>query len=377
MRLPSGISYVVIGNIGAGALGGLFWLVLASISEEQIFGSVNFYLSLSTILNHVALLGQPTTVIVHTAKGNESIKYQSNFLVLIAGLVCLLPLIIFLENKTLGFVMLTSVMFNMALAQELGRKNTKQYAIALIGQRVIQIGLGIPLFILFSYDGIFAGFIAASVAFSIPFIRTIKKFSADFSELKKKFNFSMHGYSMEMSNISPLFSDRILIAPLFGFAVLGLYAFGLQFLLFLSVLPSILLHYLLPNEASGNKSDKLNKYVFAIVVALTALTVVLVPPFITTFFPNYMESIIPAQILSLGAIPMTFTAIENARLLGKGDSKKVLLGSLIFLVTQYVGIVVLGKEYGLAGLGVALPLALSAQAGYLLYNRQTTKEMPS
>lgn len=57
-----GITYVTLGNLIATILGATFWLVIASIMKEEVYGMISYYLGIALILNGVALLGQPFTI---------------------------------------------------------------------------------------------------------------------------------------------------------------------------------------------------------------------------------------------------------------------------------------------------------------------------
>ena len=176
----------------------------------------------------------------------------------------------------------------------------------------------------------------------------------------------MHSYAMELARTISMFSDKLLIAPLFGFTVLGLYQLGAQFLLFLGMVPTILYHYLLPQEASGIHSRKIGIGAFIISSILAIGFVASVPWIISTLFPNFTSSILAAQLMSMGIIPMTVTSILSSRFLGMERSRPVFIGATTYVATQYTTIIILGNIFGIAGLAMALIIALTVQAVYLL-----------
>ena len=55
--------------------------------------------------------------------------------------------------------------------------------------------------------------------------------------------------------------DKLIIAPLFGFTLLGNYSLGLQVYALLTLLPAVVVKYIIPQDSSGieNKKLKSNK----------------------------------------------------------------------------------------------------------------------
>ena len=75
--------------------------------------------------------------------------------------------------------------------------------------------------------------------------------------------------------------------------------------------------------------------------------------------------------MSLAVIPSTIVAILNASLLGKGNSKTVLIAGLIYIISLIIALITLGQIMGTPGLAVTLVIAQSTQAAYLLLKRNT------
>ena len=69
----------------------------------------------------------------------------------------------------------------------------------------------------------------------------------------------MNSYGVDITKSLGGNIDKLIIAPLLGFALLGNYHLGIQFLMLLSILPSIVLQYTLPHDATGNTNPKLIK----------------------------------------------------------------------------------------------------------------------
>ena len=364
--IDQGLVYVTIGNIGSAVLGAVFWLILASILIAENYGVLNYYLASTFIFGTVALLGLNPTVTTYLAKGVEKVKHQSNLMALLSGVAFIAPLIILTGYLELSVLLIGVVLFQMSVAELLGRKMYKEYTFILVGQRAAQIVFGISLYFVYGIDGVIIGYTLAFIAFSYRYLITIKNFRLDFSQIRTNFKFMMHSYAMELARTISMFSDKLLIAPLFGFTVLGLYQLGAQFLLFLGMVPTIFYHYLLPQEASGIHSRRISLSGFVISSILAIVFVLSVPWIITTFFPNFTDSMLAAQLMSIGIIPMTITSTLSSRFLGMERSRPVLIGATIYIATQYTTIIILGNIFGIVGLALSLIIALTAQAAYLL-----------
>jgi len=366
LGVDRGLAYVTIGNIGSGVLGAVFWLILASLLIAENYGLLNYYLASTFIFGTVALLGLNPTMTTYLAKGVEKIKHQANLTALVSSVAFIAPLILLTGYLPLSFLLIGVTLFQMSMAELLGRKMYKEYTFILVGQRAAQLALGISLYFVYGIDGVILGYTLSFLAFSYRYLITIKNFRFDFSQIRSNFKFMMHGYAMELARTISMFSDKLLIAPLFGFTVLGLYQLGAQFLLFLGMVPTILYHYLLPQEASGIHSRKIGIGAFIISSILAIGSVASVPWIISTLFPKFTDSILAAQLMSMGIIPMTVTSILSSRFLGMERSRPVFIGATIYVATQYMTIIILGNIFGIVGLAMSLITALTAQAVYLL-----------
>lgn len=369
LGIDAGLTYVTLGNLGSAALGAFFWFVLASLLMAEDYGILNYYLAYTFIFGAVALLGLNPAVTTYLAKGVEKVKYQSNLLAIASSAAFVTPLIFLTGSMAVGALLIASALFQMSVAELLGRKMYKEYMIILSGQRAAQIALGISLYFLYSIDGVIIGYALAFLVFSYRYLMSIGKMRFEMSHIRSNFRFVMHSYAMELARTVSMFSDKLLIAPLFGFAVLGLYQLGAQFLLFLGMLPTIFYHYLLPQEASGVHPKRLGKLGFAVASMLAVVFVFTVPWIIETFFPNFTDSIPAAQIMSIGIIPMTVTSTLSSRFLGTERSRPVFIGAAIYVAVQYTSIIILGNALGIVGLAFSLVVALTAQAVYLLASR--------
>ena len=176
-----------------------------------------------------------------------------------------------------------------------------------------------------------------------------------------------------MSNAFLMYFDKLVIAPIFGYAILGYYQLGFQFLLFLGMIPISFYQYLLPEESRGSKKTNVRLFGFLLSVCLTIAFFLMSPLIIQTFFPNFITSIDVVRIMSIGIIPMMMVWILNSKFLSSGRSKYVLTGAAIYVTSQMVLIMYLGSTMGVIGLALAVIFALMAQATFLYVSNKRLK----
>jgi O-antigen/teichoic acid export membrane protein len=370
LKSEIGLVYTTIGTMGSSLLGGIFWFILASLLDVESYGLTNYYIALASVFAAVALMGLDATVITYMAKGEKKILYQANSLILISGLVVTGLLSVFQWSS--GILAIAMVFFMMVLAETLGRKRYRQYAFLSIGQRIAQIILSLILYFLFGIIGIVFGYFLGNLIFSYRYLKFIPNFTTQIDSVKEKRNFAFHSYGFNLIRNLTNYLDKLIIAPVFGYYVLGMYQLGFQFFMFLSIIPLSLYYYLLPEESSGKDKRKMKILGFSVAVMASLLAVIAFPYVIEDFFPTFIDSIPLVRIMSLAVIPSTIVAMLNATFLGKGKSKSVLFAGLIYIISLITGLIVLGQFMGGLGLAITLVVAQSIQAIYLLIKRNCT-----
>lgn len=358
-----GLIYITLGNLLGAAATGAFWLLLALIQNADEYGKTNYEISIASLAASAALLGLNTTVTTYVAKGSSKINVQANQLILISSGIA--AMIVAFFNWILGFFVIGMAFWMMSTYELLGRKMYKQYAFVNIGARASQLFVSILLYYFLGITGIAIGFIISFLIFSQRYFISTKEFSRDFSEVKNKIKFSLNIYSFNMSNAFLLYFDKLIIAPLFGYAVLGYYQLGFQFLLFLGMIPISFYQYLIPEESSGLKKTRVRFLGLLVSIGLTAILFLSSPWILQYLFPHYMASLDSMRIMSIGIIPMMIVWTLNSKFLNVGDTKYVLFGSAIYLTIQIGLIFYLGSTMNVIGLALAVVLALIAQASFL------------
>ena len=371
-----GLIYTTVGGLGASVLGAFFWLILASILSVDNYGTVNFYIASANIIAGIGIIGLNVTVTTYIAKGEHKLLQEANSITLITGVVSALVLSVF--HWAAGLLSATLVFFTMAQAEMLGKKAYREYAFVLIGQRVTQITLSLLLYFQIGIIGIILGYF---IFFSYKYFLSIRNFSLKINSLKEKRNFTIHsyGYNLIGQTLSN-YIDKIIIGAIFGYYTLGLYQLGFQFFMFLSIIPASLQQYLLPEESSGNQRHKIKLLVLAFSIVASIALFILSPYLITNFFPTFTDAIPLVRLVSLSVIPSTIVAMLTASFLGNEKSKVVFAAGLIYITALISCIVVLGLVIGVLGLAIAIIIAKTIQAAFLLTKRTTknpgTQEAP-
>lgn len=359
-----GFFYITGGNLIGALLTGSFWLLLAAIQTPHDYGKINYLVSVSSLVTFVALLGLNTTITAFNSKESENLKIQANQVAMISGIIFAIIAGVTIDWQS-GLFVFSMVLWMMSLYDLLSKKAYSQYAIVNIGARALQFVFSILLYYVFGVWGIMIGFILSFFIFSYPYFSSFKKFSFKFDEIKSKVKFSSHAFIFSMSTAFLLYFDKLVILPLFGYIVLGYYQLSLQFLLFIGMIPISLYQYLLSEESKNVEKRKLRMIGLLISVLLAGISFVISPIVIGELFPSFDKSADAIRIMSLGIIPMTIVWTTNSKFFNIEKSKLVAIGSGIYLSVQTGLIYLLGFEYGINGLAIALVVALSCQAAFL------------
>ncbi len=368
LRSQKGLIYITLGNLLGALLTGSFWLFLASVANVEDYGKINYKVAIASLAASAALLGMNTTVTTYLAKGHERINVQANQLVLISGAIA--AVVVSVIDWFLSVFVIGMTFWMMSIYELLGKKSYKQYAFASIGARGSQFLLSILLYYLLGVPGIIIGFAVSFLLFSKQYLTSTRQFSLNFDEVKHMMKFASHAYSFNMSNAILLYFDKLIIAPLFGYLVLGYYQLAFQFFLFLGMIPVSFYQYLLPEESSGSKRQKVPLLGLLVSVALTLALYVSSPWILQTFFPHFKDSLAALQIISVGIIPMMIVWTLNSRFLSMERTRYVLIGSAVYVALQISLIIELGGKMGVTGLALAVVLSLIAQAGFLYASKK-------
>jgi len=363
-----GSSYILSNAISA-----VFWLFLASILDVEQYGELGYLLAIVGTVGAFGLIGSNNTLTVYVAKG---VKIQATIFLttLIAGATLSIGLLIFTQNIFISFYPLALIIFSTVIFDLLGKKAFTDYGKYLVIQRILMVTFALIFLEIWGINGIIFGYTLSLGVFIFLTYKAFQEGKIDFKLLKDRKNFILNSYGTHILEVISVNIDKLIIFPMFGALILGPYQLGFQIFVVLMILPHIVTQYTLPHDATGIKNKSLKKYTMIISGIITGLTVILSPLLIPIIFPKYIESIEVIQIMGLALIPSALTLILTSELLGKENSKSVILGVIVAISTLIIGIMVLGENMGLLGLALSLVIARGLQCITLLIlkNKITT-----
>lgn len=372
-ELVGNLTSIGIADVSAKGISAIFWFYIAAILGPEGYGEITYFLSIAIIASNVALLGSVNTIIVYTAK-NVKIQSTLYFLTLISGsITSIIVFFIFYDIGT-SFLILGYVIFGLVSSELLGYKLYKNYSKYIITQRALMIVLSIGLFYIFGQDGILVGIALSFSPYIVGIIRGFKKTKINFNLIKERASFLRNSYLQTLAATLNNTIDKIIIAPLFGFALLGNYSLGIQFLTLLQIIPLTVSKYIIPQDSSGKENKKLKKITILTAVGLSVLGLTIGPPVITFIFPEFREAGSIIRIVSLSIVPYTVGLMYHSKFLGQEKSRQVLISSVIWIVSQILGIVILGSIYETNGIAGALVLGATASAIYVVIADELDKK---
>jgi len=346
-------------------IGGLFWMYMASLMGPEEYGQVSYLIGISVIVASISLFGAGNSMVVFVAKGK---KVRSLFFVITFTISIIGSIILFLmfENFGMSIYTIGLVIFTLVVTDLLGKKSYVNYAKYLILQRILMVGIAIPLYFIFGAVGVIIGIALSFLPFTFIIYRDFRE-PINYSFLKLKFKTLFSIYLMDLSTLTRGYLDKLVIAPILGFTLLGNYQLGIQFIVILNIIPVAMYQYVLTHDSSGTSTVKI-KILAVVISGILAISGAIVAPFfVPLLFPEFTESVLIVQILSFSIIPSTICIMYISTFLASEKPKFMLIGSMIFVVVQLSGIIILKDTYGIYGVSFAMILAYLAELGYFIY----------
>ena len=359
------LSVIGLGNILATIISGVFWLFLARIMGEENYGELGFLIGVGSISTAIAVWGSDKALTVFTAK-NINIQppiYLISFIT--TGLTAII-LYFLLDSIGLSVFVIGAVIFNLTIAEVLGRKQYKKYTKIILTQKILFVTLGILLYYIIGHHGILVGFGLSGLPFIYKIIQTLRENKIDFKILKEKKEFITNNYITDLIYQFGGQIDKILIGPIFGFALLGNYYFGIQILNLLSMIPEIVVKYTLPEDSSGSSTNMIKILTVLVSVFLALVGIFIIPILIKEFFVEFKDSLEFIPIISLAIIPTTITSMYVSKFLGNEKSRIVMIGEAIGIVIFVPGLIILGELIGIKGLAIIFVIAEIIKTCYFL-----------
>ena len=352
------LSFYSVGTLVTNGIGGIFWLYMASLLGTEGYGEVSYLVSIGIMAGTVSLAGMSNLLIVYGAK---NIKIQSTiFLIglISSGITASIVFFVINNDITISLYIIGYVIFTLVTAELIGQKLFSKYSKIIIIQKIMLVVFSIVLYDIIGLQGIMLGIAISFLLFIILMFKTFRKIKINFPILKSRYKFSINSFLLDISNAFNGSLDKIIIAPILGFSLLGNYQLGLQFIGLLYLIPGMLFSYALSHDASGNSTKLVKKMIIGISILFSVLSIILSPILLPILFPQFTEAIVVIQIMSVSIVPSAIASTYISKYLGSENSKIVIIGSAFYLSAQIISIIILGYMYGLNG--VALSVVISA-----------------
>ena len=359
-------------NLLGNGISAIFWFSLASLINPEQYGQIHYFLGIAGIAQLLSLISTTNALQVYVAK-NIKIHSTLFFISIIAGIVSSLVVFLFFSRSDTSLLVLGYIIFELSNGFLLGKKLFSNYAKFFLTQKILTVIFGFGLYFTFGVDGVIFGLVLSYVPYIWILVNEFRNTRIDFSLLKPRKGFLINNYGINISGAVGGQVDKLIIAPILGFELLGNYSLAMQFLVILLLLPTTVFKYLLTQDSSGKNTKNLKKNTIFASVGLTMFGIVILPMIIPILFPNYIDTVIAIQIISVAIIPSTIGIFYDSKLLSIEKSKFLVIGKGIGLFTMISGFVILGPIYGMIGLAVTLVVSSCLQTLVVIIASKTIR----
>ncbi|QLH02199.1 hypothetical protein C5F47_00675 [Nitrosopumilus cobalaminigenes] len=358
------ISSIGVADILSAGIAAIFWLYIAATIGPEDYGEITYLLSIAALASGLSLFGSNYTLMVYSAK---KIELQSTLFLLtsIAGFVAAVSVFFFFADLGLSLIVLGYIILTLVISDLLGRKLYSTYSKYVILQKILMVIFGIGFYYIFEESGILLGISLSYFPLVIELIKRFKENKIDFKLLVEKKKFILNNFALNISGTAYSSIDKLIIAPLLGFAILGNYSLALQFFTLMSILPTVIQKYIVPQEATGNDNVKLKKIIILISVVIGVLGSTIGPLVISYIMPKFeiAEEII--RIVSWAIIPTTINSVfYYPKFWAKENNRHIVLSTTTTVLVQILGIITLGSMYGINGVAISFVVGISCGACY-------------
>ena len=314
-----GIFSIGFSDIIGSGIGAIFWLYIASVMNPDTYGEIHYFLAIAGMAHIISMLGSSHVLTVYSAK-KEDIQSTLFLLSIIPTIISCIIIIIIFNRFDAGLLAIGYVVFESVNAVILGRKFYRKYGKMILIQKSLTILLGISFFYAFGPSGIIFALALTFVPHLIIFIKEFQNTKINFGLLKPRKNFIINNYLMMLTGGFGGQIDKLILAPLLGFSLLGNYSLALQIFTILVIFSSIVFKYLLPQDASGVSNRNLKKITIIVAIGISIFGILVLPKLITLFFPKFVGAVDAIAIMSIAVIPEAITVLYSSKMLGKEKS---------------------------------------------------------
>lgn len=359
-------------NLLGNGISAIFWFSLASLINPEEYGQIHYFLAIAGMAQLLSLISTTNALQVYVAK-NIKIHSTLFFISIIAGIVSSLVVFLFFSRTDTSLLVLGYIIFELSNGFLLGKKLFSNYAKFFLTQKILTVIFGLGLYFTFGVDGIIFGLVLSYVPYIWILVNEFRNTRIDFSLLKPRKGFLINNYGINISSAVGGQMDKLIIAPILGLELLGNYSLAMQFAVILMLLPTTVFKYLLTQDSSGKNTKNLKKNTIFASVGLATFGIVILPMIIPILFPNYIDTVIAIQIISVAIIPSTIGIFYDSKLLSIEKSKFLVIGKGIGLFTMISGFVILGPIYGIIGLAVTLVVSSCLQTLVVIIASKTIR----
>ena len=355
------IGWIGISSLVGSGISALFWIYLAALLGAENYGELSYYISIAGIVTSLSFIGGPMAITVLVAK---KIKIESTIhLFSISGSIISAIILYFaFTNIGLSVFVIGAVIYNLGVSEMLGRKYYKKYSIYFVLQKSLFVVLSLILYYIIGPEGVLIGIALSFSPFTIQIYRSFKNTPINFQLLKTKWKFMTNNFLIDLSQVFVGQIDKMLIGPLFGFAILGNYYLAIQILNLFTVIPGIVTKYTLPEDSSGVNTTKIKLITVGFSIVLALIGIFIVPDIVSIIFPEYSTSLELIPIISISIIPMTIYTLYASQFLAKEKSNYIVITNIISIIVLIIGIFVLGNLFGNVGLAYSLLISNAIRA---------------
>ena len=359
-------------NLLGNGISAIFWFSLASLINPEEYGQIHYFLAIAGMAQLLSLISTTNALQVYVAK-NIKIHSTLFFISIIAGIVSSLVVFLFFSRTDTSLLVLGYIIFELSNGFLLGKKLFSNYAKFFLTQKILTVIFGFGLYFTFGVDGIIFGLVLSYVPYIWILVNEFRNTRIDFSLLKPRKGFLINNYGINISSAVGGQMDKLIIAPILGLELLGNYSLAMQFFVILLLLPTTVFKYLLTQDSSGKNTKNLKKNTIFASIGLAVFGIVVLPMIIPILFPNYIDTVIAIQIISVAIIPGTIGIFYDSKLLSIEKSKFLVIGKGIGLFTMISGFVILGPIYGIIGLAVTLVVSSCLQTLVVIIASKTIR----
>lgn len=359
------ISAIGIADIVGSAIAAIFWLYLASIMIPEDYGFIHYYIAIASIAASISLLGSENTLKVYLPKG---VKIQSTLYVITLATSVITSFVLYFMYNKIELIILTLafIISNLSIAEIFGHRQFRRYSKFFILQKILLVIFAFSLYFILGKDGVLYGLALSFVPYLYQTYFGLRDSKVNFVLIKERLSFFLTNFAYTFSGIARGQVDKLIIAPILGFELLGNYSFALQVVAILMIFPNVIYKYTVPTDASGKSTTTVKKITVIISVIISTISAAIAPLVISFFFPKYILATQAIMILSIHPIPATIGLMIGSKFLGMEKNRIVMIGTIISLSVNIGGVITLGPLLGIVGVSLAFVLSTTGNCIYYI-----------